>query len=323
MFEKRREAVLVTQARLGEIRGRRSWPSLWLLLQLEPMTTIPQRRDRARGEQQTLGALGWAARESVSQRASVELTASRNWKVGRLWTANLTLEATSLPRGWVRVLLGVDGHGLLHLGEDRIELAPQQMVLLDGRTAISTMNSAIWARCEWQINTPALQQDRLVEQFKKPLTLDKAHHTLLTAMTNVVSTRNSLGGSWGSGVFGDALAGTVTAAVLEASGTTTALSPTQARIVRTAIETIEERYRDSTFSVSDIATATSISVAHLHRLFAATGTTPRQALEERRLSAADTILAATPARDKGALEHAAEQAGFGSARRLRDATRRR
>jgi len=197
------------------------------------------------------------------------------------------------------------------------------MVLLAGDEAVRTESTAMWARYEWRLTAPALQQPRFAVHFGHPLRLSPEHYALLTTMSNVVSTRMGFGVSSGSGMLQEALASAALAAVLDATDETEDLSPSLSRILQEARDVIEKRYADDSFDVAALAATLHLSMRHLRRPFAAVGTTPAQAIEERRLAAADAVLDRTPARGRDTLEQVAKAAGFSSARHLRDALARR
>ncbi|MDR6867891.1 AraC-like DNA-binding protein [Microbacterium resistens] len=275
--------------------------------------------------QLSLSSLGWHAPESRSApgRSSAELTSSAAWTVSRAWSTAGALDARPLDNGVSRIVVGVDGAASVRLDHhDALRLEPRQLLLVDGRTPVSTESNDVWARYEWHLRSPALRQNRFAAAFSRPLTLKGGGYALIATMTNVISTHGDLGTSGGAGALLDALSGVVMSAVLDATSDTTALSPTQARLIQEAYAIVETRFPDSSFDVTALAEALHVSARYLRRLFAIAGTSPRAAIEERRVRAAEALLTVTPARSKDTLGNIARTAGFSSVPRLQAALRR-
>ena len=269
-----------------------------------------------------LSPLGWVPGVPQPHRGSAEYTRGRGWLVARVWSTAGSFDSAPLRRGTTRIVLGVEGTATLRIGGDLVELAPRQMVAFDADTPASTENLGLWARCEWQLRSPALEQSRLVALTKRALPLRLSDYTLLTTMTNTLSTNDRFGSSHGTHLLGDALTSTAMAVMLNAGGVATSLSPTQTSLIDRAVDVIEDEYRDDSFTVTTLARRLSVSPDYLGRLFAATGTTARRAIEERRVAAAKTILSATPVRSATTLAEAARLSGFTTVRRMQEAIRR-
>ncbi|WP_424935849.1 MULTISPECIES: helix-turn-helix domain-containing protein [Bacteria] len=287
------------------------------------MSARPTTGERSRTRQLPLLSLGWTPLDPAPLRSSAELVTSGSWTIARLWSTAGTLRSSPLEAGTIRLILGVAGAADVTVNRTTLRLEPYEIVLLDGETAVRTESADMWARFEWRLIAPALQQPRFRAHFGRALALSREHYALLTTMSNVISTREAFGVSPGSGALQDAFAGAALAAVLDATDETEELSSSLSRILQEARRVIEARYTDESFDVATLAATLRLSMRHLRRPFAALGTTPAQAIEERRLAAADTVLDHTPARSRDTLEQVAMASGFSSVRRLRDALDRR
>ncbi|WP_424937384.1 MULTISPECIES: helix-turn-helix domain-containing protein [Bacteria] len=270
-----------------------------------------------------LSTLAWRPLPPEPQRWSVEATAHDSWVVARVWSTAGSLRAKGLDDGWTRVILGVDGMAEVSVNDGSLQIRPHEALFLRADDHVTTTNSGIWARCEWQLHAPTLRQEKFARSFGRALPLQADYYALLTTMTNATSTQPTLGQTGGAGMLLDAFTGVAVAAMLDATGETERLSATQTAILQDARAVIEQRYMDSAFDAGTLASTLGLSARHLRRPFAAVGTTPSRAIEERRLDAADSVLRVTPARSRGTLEQVATIAGFSSARRLRDALKRR
>lgn len=249
----------------------------------------------------------------------MELAWNEGWIVSRLWNTGGALSALPLPPGTVRVIVGVDGAADVHLGEETVTLAPQQLILLDGTTSVTTENQMLWARCEWHLHSPALVQERFAAHFSRPLDMLPGSYALFTAMTNTISTAPSMGWTAGADLLLEALSGSVRAAVLDAVGGSLSLSISQEKLFRDATAVIEARYADRSFDVTALAEELHVSTRYLRTVFAAIGTTPRAAIEARRVEAASALLGTGHKRNRINLETVARSSGFSTVARLQAA----
>jgi len=193
------------------------------------------------------------------------------------------------------------------------------MVVLPGTAEVSTTNTELWARCEWQLRSPVLEHDQFAGHLAKPLRLGGSHFQLLTAMTNVISTEAAFTSSPGAAILHDSFAVAVASAILDAVDTTTLLSPPQAAIVERARGVIDVRHTDPAFGVAALASEVAVSQYYLNRLFALLGTTSRRALEARRVQTARLLLHLAPEHSHGAMLEAARRSGFRTVRTMRAA----
>lgn len=285
------------------------------------MTTSRRQSRSLRRQRFALSSLGWDELESP-QRSFVELASAPTWTVARVWSTDAILRAKPLPPGSLRVIIGVDGTAMLDSNAIQLRLEPQKMLLLPGSGTATTQNHGLWARIEWQIESAVLGRERLVAHYGKPVSVSAADYALLTAMTNVISTSPSLASSHGAGTLLDALAAVVQSTLLNSTETLAHLTPAQAATIRRAYELTDLHHTDSTFTVARLAASMSVSVSHLHHTIALGGTTPRQLLENRRVTTATALQNAIPRQTKSDAEEIALRSGFSSARALRTATRR-
>lgn len=250
------------------------------------------------------------------------MASNEGWTVSRLWNTGGALDALPLPVGTVRVIVGVDGTADVRLGEESVVLAPQQLILLDGKTPVTTENQVLWARCEWHLRSPALLQERFATHFSRPLAMRPGSYALFAAITNTISTTPDMGWSPGADLLIDALSGTVRAAVLDSVGGSLSLSVSQEKLFRDATAVIEARYVDRSFDVTALAETLHVSTRYLRTVFGIIGTTPRAAIETRRVEAAAVLLRAGHKRNRTSLEAVAHGSGFSSVARLQAALRR-
>ena len=271
----------------------------------------------------SLASLGWSARRTPPVQASVELVSSALWTVARTWSTATVLESVRLPRETTRVLIGVDGTGTLSLADGEVLVPPRHLVLLSGDVVVTSENTSLWAWMEWHLTSPAIRQERFAEHFSRALTIPAKNYSLLTTMTNVISTNEHFGRTGGASLLLEALAGVVGATVMDATNESAILSPSQASIVRRAQEIIERRHTDPDLDLSALAAELHVSVRHLTRAFSLAGTTVRQSIEARRLTTADALLAVNSGWNQADKDAIARAAGFSSDRHLRLARRRR
>lgn len=92
--------------------------------------------------------------------------------------------------------------------------------------------------------------------------------------------------------------------------------------LRSAHDVIEKRYADPDFDVAALARAMHLSPRQLYRLYAKVRTTPRAAIEARRLHTATALLRGGDGVAPMIREEAAALSGFTSGRRLAAALRR-
>jgi len=221
-----------------------------------------------------------------------------------------------------RVVLAVDGAVALTVDGVEIALSPREIVVLPGTSMITAESAALWARCEWLLDSAALEHPRLAAHLNTPHRLTAEHYALMTTMTNVISTAPAFGTSAGSRTLLDALAATAATAIVDATGKRIDLSPSQAKLVERATDIIDASHRDPDFTVRALFQRMAISETHLHHLFALLGTTPRQAIEARRVATARSLLALTPRRGSGTLGEVAARAGFRTVRTMQAALAR-
>ncbi|WP_424936758.1 MULTISPECIES: helix-turn-helix domain-containing protein [Bacteria] len=285
------------------------------------MNPRPPTHRRARQRQHSLSALGWSARRGGDP-SSVELATAATWTVARVWSAPGMLVAHPAGEQIHRVILGVDGAVALVVDGVELTLAPREIVVLPGASTITAESGALWARCEWLLNSVALEHPRLAGHLNTPHRLTAEHYALMTTMTNVISTAPAFGTSAGSRTLLGALAATAATAIVDATGKRIDLSPAQAELVERATDIIEANHRDPDFTVRALFRGMAISETHLHHLFSLLGTTPRQAIEARRVATARSLLALTPRRGPGALGDIAVRAGFRTVRTMQAAIAR-
>ena len=273
-------------------------------------------------KQPTFDVLGWRPRDLAPARSSIDYAQTATWTVARLWSTAGTLETSGGDRGSSRVILSVDGSASILYAGAKITLEPRQMIILDDALPVVTENDALWARCEWLLRSPTLQHQRLSPYFHRPIDIPQEYRHLFTGVTNSISTSPDIASGLGSSALLETLASTVTAAIMDAVGAPVALTPAASSLFHDAMRRIDAQFHDVSFSVSHLAEQMSISTTHLHRVFAAAGTTPRQELEIWRVVAARTILGAAPTRGKVALDDLARRAGFSSSKHMQVALRR-
>lgn len=269
-----------------------------------------------------LSALEWSSPASRYPRSSAQSVAGTSWLLARIWSVGGLLQASPLKPGTTRIILGMEGEARIRIGAEQITVAPRQLVLFDHSQSIETSSESLWVRCEWRLRAPALQQKRISTYFAHPIKVSSGGYSLITAVTNTISTNPELGESASEPMLLDGFASIVMSAVLEGVNEPMGLSPNRAKLFREVVRTIEERYDQRDFTVQALASAVSISSDYLRHLCAATGQSPREMIERRRVAAVMTALSATPARSRDTLESVARSAGFTTVQRMQDAMNR-
>ncbi|PRB08477.1 hypothetical protein CQ044_03455 [Microbacterium sp. MYb64] len=221
-----------------------------------------------------------------------------------------------------RVLVCVDGEVTLTRGSEApFRLTRQQMVVVDGTVPLTASASATWSWFEWQLSTP-FHSVRRRDLFMQPLSLTADTFTLVANTTNVFCAQPGLSSSPGARALTGALNTTLYAAVLDGLGLPMSLSLTNFEVLKRALDLIEARHRDSTFTIRELAAALSVHQSFLNRLFAHIDTTPRRALEATRVDSARSLLEGTPQHSRETMDNVAHVAGFASVQQMRSALRR-
>ncbi|MEV4669534.1 helix-turn-helix domain-containing protein [Microbacterium sp. LWO12-1.2] len=201
-------------------------------------------------------------------------------------------------------------------------IAPGALLIVPEGATVTTTNTGVWARCEWQLNAPLLRHGQLANHAGKPLRMSTADFSLLAAMTSVISTESTFATAWGGGLLVDSLAAAIATAVFTSTWTSLNLSEAQADTIHNAIQVIYKRHADASFTVAGLAAEISISKHYLHRLFASVGVTPRQILEARRVSTAVAMLKISPNHSVDVMSAVAQKSGFATVRTMQAAIRR-
>lgn len=286
------------------------------------MTTPPEAANPHSARALPLTALGWSAQTSQPARSSVELTETSTWVVSRLWSTTGVLQALPRPVGTYRIIIGVDGEASVRVGNENFHIVPRKALIIDGGASILTENSGLWARFEWHLRTAVLQQERFSQYLSKPFEMDDDYYQVIAAMTNTISVVPGFAQSHGSGFMFGALTNIITAALINSVGMSDALSSTQSDLLKKATDLIEGHYSDDTFTASAMTARLMASQASIYRVFAAAGTTPRLAIEARRVASAVSLLASAPVRNANTVKGIAHQSGFTSARQMKEAMKR-
>jgi len=269
-----------------------------------------------------LEALAWRSVGVPPRHGAVERTASTTWLVSRNWVAPCSLTASALGSNAQRVIVCVDGEVELTRGvEETFRLMPQQMVVVDGEIPLTVATSGTWAWIEWQLTTP-FHTLRRRELFMQLLRLSDDTFSLVANTTNVFCSQPGLSSSPGARALTGALNTTLYAAVLDGLGLPASLSLTNIEVLKRALDLIEARHRDSTFTIGELAASLSVHQSFLNRLFAHIDTTPRRALEAARVDSARSLLEGTPQHSRATMDNVAHVAGFASVQQMRSALRR-
>ncbi|WP_054681990.1 helix-turn-helix domain-containing protein [Microbacterium sp. No. 7] len=289
----------------------------------ESMRNDPVPEARSSASAARLAAFGWrTGRRGAAPTSSVEVVASGTWAVARLWSSPCVLTSSPLPPRSIRVVVGVQGEAEVVAGGVGSALRAGQMMVSAGDTPLSTDSSGLWARCEWRLPWRAAQHERFAPHFDRPLPLPVANHALLTSTTNALCGHPALGRSPSAGMLADVLSLIVQSAIVDATGEAMAFTTGQQALFRRAMSVIESRYADSAFDATALAAALHVSSRYLRTVFAVAHTTPRMAIEARRVRAAWTLLGSDDASHGGALTAVARDAGFSTVARMQAALRR-
>jgi AraC-like DNA-binding protein len=284
----------------------------------------------ARRTSQTAPALqnlGWVPATAKADgrpalRASVEMVSSPTWTVARLWSTAATLHATPRKAKSHRILLGADGEATVSTGSKNQTLRAQQLIVLDGASTVATKNHGVWARYEWHMQSPLFDQEDVVRHCARPIDIKPEYFKVLTSMANAVCVAQGLNGDPCAPILLSAFASSIYAAIKSSIDGNSMLSPGRSALVAAAQQHIEENYADPNFDVAALVKQLAVSRGLLHRAFAAAGTTPRRALEEKRVLCAISLLDSIPAKGVNTYVEVAEQSGFTSTRQMRNAMAR-
>ncbi|GAB3633881.1 hypothetical protein GCM10027421_32340 [Microbacterium shaanxiense] len=213
--------------------------------------------------------------------------------------------------------MGIDGEGTVRTAAGSVTVPPRTILALPGDAQVETTQSAPWARMFWEVDYPALHLPRFRAAYTRVLNVEGHLWNLITAITNVLAPSDNRPHSDEDPFLAEALGAALTAALSSAVAPLMAARPS---LYADALRIIDGQHRDPALSVTILAQRLSVSVPHVHRLFAHAGSKPRDAIEERRVS---TALALQQLADGHMDEkEIAAHAGFTSVRRMRDAIQR-
>ena len=261
-------------------------------------------------------SIGWEVSHPFP-RVALNSRGGERWRATRLWSSAGTFAGHPLPAGMIRAFVGVDGEGTIRSAAGSVTLPPHTIVALPGDMAVETSQSAPWARLIWEVDYPALLLPRFGAAYAEVLNLEGHLWHLIAAITNVLSPSGDRRQHDEDPYLAATLGATLEAALVSSIKPFTA---SRSSLHADALRIIDERHRDSTLSVTSLAQLLSISIPHVHRLFAHAGATPRDAIEERRVSTARALLALADGRTDE--KDIAARSGFTSVRRMRDAFHR-
>lgn len=261
-------------------------------------------------------SIGWDV-SAPFPRLALNSRGGENWRATRLWSSAGTFTGRPLRTGITRAFVGVDGEGTVHSAAGSVTIPPFTIVALPGDTAIETTQSVPWARLIWEVDYPALHLPRFSAAFAEALNLEGHLWHLIAAITNVLTPSGDRKQSEEDPYLAETLGATLAAALASSA---TPITTSRSTLYADARRIIDEKHRDSALSVTSLAQRLSISIPHIHRLFAHAGATPRDAIEERRVSTARALLALAD----GHMDEKdiAARSGFTSVRRMRDAFQR-
>lgn len=250
-------------------------------------------------------------------RVAFDSRGGEGWRATRLWSSTGTFTGAPLRQGMVRAFVGVDGDGTLQTAAGCATVPPHTIVAVPGDWPVVTAQSAPWARMIWEVDYPALQLARFGASFMRVLSVEGQLWSLIAAITNVLAPSGDRLPSSEDPFLADALGATLAAVLASATAPSTS---SRSSLYSEALRIIEEQHRDPALNVTSLAQRLSISTPHLHRLFAQEGRSPRDVVEERRVSAVRTLRQ----RSDGQLSERdlATRSGFTSVRRMRDAIKR-
>lgn len=259
---------------------------------------------------------GWVVSKPLP-RIAMDSRGGRGWRATRLWSSAGTFTGVPLRRGMVRAVVGVDGEGTIRTPAGSAVMHAHTIVALPGDWPIETTQTTPWARLVWEVDYPALQLAGFAAAFARVLSVKEPLWDLVAAITNVLAPSGDQPRSDEDPFLADALGSTLAAALASAAAPMIASRPS---LYAEAVRIVDAHHRDPALNVTSLAQRLSISAPHLHRLFAYEGTSPREAIEERRVATVHALRQ----RSDGELSESelAARAGFTSVRRMRDAIHR-
>jgi len=272
--------------------------------------------DEGLASPEAVRSIGWDVARPFP-RITFDSRGGEGWRATRLWSSAGTFTGAPLRRGTVRAFVGVDGQGTLQTAAGYATMPARTIVALPGHWPVVTTQTAPWARLIWEVNYPALQLTRFGAAFTRVLTVEAQLWNLIAAVTNVLAPSGDRPQSDEDPFLADALGASLAAALVSAAAPSVS---SRSPLYADALRIIEEHHRDAALNVTRLAQRLSISTPHLHRLFAQEGRSPRDAIEERRVSTARALRQ----RSGGHLAELdlAARSGFTNVRRMRDAIHR-
>jgi AraC-like DNA-binding protein len=264
--------------------------------------------------------LGWQPDPTPPARSSVEAVRTTAWLVARVWSTPAKLKAQRVVPGTIRTIFTADGSANLSVGGKRFDLNAGQFVMLSETEDLTIENNGLWARFEWILRSTMLRDSP--RDCGTAITLPDGYQHLIGAITNTLVTAPQIGRGQGAGLLLETLTGTLAAAVATAAGLPTSMTRHQADQYYQAVQVIDARHRDPAFNVQSLCQALAVSMSTLHAVFQAAGTTPRRALEARRVRTAMTEISSRLSVRRGSLDALAKASGFSSAKQMRAAISR-
>lgn len=245
-------------------------------------------------------------------------------RLTRVWHSSVTAEVRIPVGDSSLVFLQIEGTSVIEVAEwaEPSELKPGGFAIFPAGTAFLMRSESEIARYETEFDLREL-----------PLTLRESVASGVVENEPMIGYRQLVLGSANSALnFGltSAEAGFsyflrgftsfLTALVVQSLDDRRSAQPRRAaELYESAIRVIEREFKDPLFSVADLAVAVGVSPRYLRRIFEHAGTSPKSALREARLRAANHYIDARSNGSPISRETVANLSGFSDARSLRRA----
>lgn len=254
---------------------------------------------------------GWQPAGEIDPNLVAETVQSSQYGYGRAWSQT---SGYSL-RPDVRLLYLVHTvEGGFDFTVDGITVRSEagEVVVFDSAAPVTAQTLTDTARYVWFVPAVRLSAGQGVLPAHEPLTLATGPLQGLISMTNSLLNNGAPTSRAAHDHIGLAMENMLVAALHEDISFTDEDAMNRDGLFTAAVTVIRSRFRDPGFGVPELARELSASVSHVHRIFAAMGTTPRRELERHRLEEVEMRQALAPSQ-----REIVEASGFSSVRQYR------
>lgn len=273
--------------------------------------------DSASQVKNSLQELGWDVPAERLMTDAVVSVRGIGWGIGRANLPGGRFQTARQPRRVFRIFLLVEGEIVCIVNNRQIPVRAGESISIRSDQKLVVLSKRPWLRYEWLLRSNWPAEERILAVPWSP-----AYQKLFVSVSDSLLEHPEISEDQGSAAIWDVMASIMSSMRATLRGIPVSLTPYREAQYQKAVGTIEELYGDPTFSVEILAQSTGASLSALHAVFKAAGTTPRRAIEERRVRAAFAHLSVLRNRSYETLQKVATEVGFRSVKQLKSAMNR-